>query len=354
MCRSSPSSQHTTRPRLWTGRVGGGAGADGNPGGAAEDPQEAAVARGLAVVRGEPGDVPGRQELQEGGFHPVQVPVVGHDDDGAAAGQAHGRHGLGNQAGPAAGTVALERAEHGPRRLPRAQVLQEGRAVAVGGPAGGFQTGGDGRTGPVVGPVGEEGRVQDSVGSEVLLEFRHPRRHGDAEDVADAAGVARRDPVGQVRDGGRQHRDRRDHLVQRDEGVAGVGFRHPFDQVSGQFLAVELHLHPDTRLRRGVEPGGHAVVEGPVKVRKGGLEPHPGHRKPVGEGWAGGRGCGGRKALEQRQLEGLVRRGGAMDRAHRGGPPFSNGSVPAQEAPAQQRIARPPGSAAWLQHITRQ
>ena len=47
-------------------RVGRGPGAHGDPGGAAEHAQEAAVARRLAVVRGEPGDVAGGKEFQAG------------------------------------------------------------------------------------------------------------------------------------------------------------------------------------------------------------------------------------------------------------------------------------------------
>ena len=55
-------------------------------------------------------------------------------------------------------------------------------------------------------------------------------------------------------------------------------------EVSGQFLAVELDLDPDAGLGRGVEGGGHAVVEGPVQVRQRGLDQHPGHRQVGGQG----------------------------------------------------------------------
>ena len=234
-------------------RVGGGARAHGDPGGAAEDPQETPVPGGLAVVRSEPCDVPGGEQFQERGLHPVQVPVVGDNDYGAPAGEADGGHGLSDQPRPAARAEALQRVQHGAGRLPRAQVLQERRPVAVGGPVRGVQPRRDRR--PWL-PAGEEQRrIQPPAGSELLLQPGHPGRNGDAQGVTDRSGVPRGDAAGQFGDGGRQHGHGRNHLVQRHEGVAGVGLRAPLQHVSRQFLAVELHLDPDAGLRLRVQGG---------------------------------------------------------------------------------------------------
>ena len=77
-------------------------------------------------------------------------------------------------------------------------------------------------------------------------------------------------------------------------------------QVSGQFLAVELDLDPDSGHGVGVEGGGDAVVERPVQVGQGGFDQHPGHRQVGRKGGAGRFRGGGGKALEQGQLLGFT------------------------------------------------
>ncbi len=96
--------------------------------------------------------------------------------------------------------------------------------------------------------------------------------------------------------------------MQRHEGVAGVGPGRALQQVSGQFLSVELDLDPDSGQGFGVEGGGHAVVERPVQVWQRGFDQHPRHRQVRGKGGPGRFRGGGGKALEQGQLLGFAGR----------------------------------------------
>ena len=66
--------------------------------------------------------------------------------------------------------------------------------------------------------------------------------------------------------------------MQRHQGMAGIGFLGPLQDVAAQFLAVELHLDPDAGQRRFIEFRGHAVIERPVQVRQGRFDKHPRHR----------------------------------------------------------------------------
>ena len=92
-------------------RVGCRARAHRHAGSAVEDPQVAAVPGRLAVICGEPGDVSGRQDLLQGGLHPVQVTVVRDHHHRAPAGLPNGGHRPGEEPGPAVRTEALQGAQ---------------------------------------------------------------------------------------------------------------------------------------------------------------------------------------------------------------------------------------------------
>ncbi len=289
--------------------VGRGPRAHGDPGGAAEHAQEAAVARRLAVVCGEPGDVAGGKQFQQGRFHAVKVPVVGHHHDGAAAGDPHRGHGFGDHPRPAGGPVPLQGGQHGPGRLPRGEVGEECRTVAVPGPDAAGSRRRKRHVGRQTERLSAEQRgIEPAVRGEFLFELGHARRHGNAQDIADRSGVARGDPAGELGHCWGQDRDGGEHLVQRHQGVAGVGSGGAVQQVSGQFLPVEFDHDPDSGHGVGVEGGGDAVVERPVQVGQRGLDQHPRHRQVGRKGGAGRFRGGGGKTLEQGQLLGFTGR----------------------------------------------
>ena len=64
--------------------------------------------------------------------------------------------------------------------------------------------------------------------------------------------------------------------------------RHPFEQVTAGELPREPHPDPAAGHRRLRHPFRHEVVEGPVEMRQGHVDEHPGDRQFCGDG-AGGR-----------------------------------------------------------------
>ena len=243
-------------------REGRGAGADHDPGRSALDSQERRVALRRPGVGGEHDVVPAADQRRERVVEPGHVAVVGHAQQGAAAGPRGGDSGLGEQGGPVVtGQAGPDRAG----RPARGEGVQQGGSPVVRRPAG--EVGG--------GKVG-------GGGARLLLGGGVAGRDREPEHVGPGAGPAGGDLAGERGDLGRQHRLGAHHAAQRHQparmgGLGGAGEHEPVDVLPG-----EPHLHPDARHRVVGHRVGHQVVERAVEVGQRYVDQHLRDRVDLG------------------------------------------------------------------------
>jgi hypothetical protein len=105
---------------------------------------------------------------------------------------------------------------------------------------------------------------------------------GEAEDVAQVAGVAVGDGAGQAGHLGVEHLLGGDDLVQVGQLAAVGGGLGALQQVAAHQLAGEADLDTDAGLGQLVVGGGDQVVEGAVEVGERDVDAHAGDREPLG------------------------------------------------------------------------
>jgi len=216
---------------------------------AARDAQEVAVPRRRLVGGGE-GDVDARPEgLGEHAVPALDVPHVRDAHDGPAARSDGGRDGLGDGA---LGLVPGQHVEDGPRRLPRAQRLDERGTVDVGVPRG----------------VADRRRLGRRVARGASLGARVPRWDREAQHVGDGAGVAVGERAGERRHLGRQDRLGGDDLRDRCKAALVRAVVGELEHVAVDEAAGEAHLDPAARDDALGEVLGDRVVERAVQMRQ--------------------------------------------------------------------------------------
>ena len=223
--------------------------------------EEGPVARGRAGVGGEHDVLPRAEDGGQGGVDPRHVLAVRHAQQRPAPGREGGRGGLRQQRGPG-GT--RQRRPDRPGRLPRRQPAHEGRTGAVA------------RTRPARPRPGRR-RPRGRHGV-ALLGGGVPARDGQPQHVGAGAGVAGRDQAGEPGDGRGQHRLGADRPAQRRQPALVLAAVGPLQDEAVHVLAGEPDLDPGPGHHLLVQQGRHQVVEGPVEVREGHVDQHPGDR----------------------------------------------------------------------------
>ena len=201
------------QPEVADRREASGAGAHDHLHVPAQHLEPGGVARLRSLVGREP-DVPaGPEDLGEGGVDPRDVAVVGHDDDRSPAAVQRRAGRLGQGSGPVARRIA--RGQRQPGGCGGSAARDVGQEVAAGGIA---VPGGGGRHGRQVRPLGW-------CHGQRLLSGGVPRRDGEAQHVAERAGIPLGGGPRSGQDGGREHRLGRDDPAQRRQPalVLGVG-----------------------------------------------------------------------------------------------------------------------------------
>lgn len=280
------------QPRVTDRGPGRRAGAHHDPGLAAEDADEGAVACLGPLVGGQPdaGTVP--EDRLEGLEHPVDVPVVREHHHRSAVTGPGGHHEPSHGDRP----VLLRRParQRRPGRcgcLPRGDPPQQGRTCRIVGP--GTLAGGCGRI--------WRGRRCRSPTARFLVGSGDrplgpgvPGRDREPEDVPQGAAVALGDGPGGGQDAGGQDGLGADHRPQRHQPALVLGLRDPLQEEAVVEAAGEAHPHPHPRPGRLVEVGRHQVVEGAVQVGQAGVDEHPRHGVLLRDGAVGHRAASGR------------------------------------------------------------
>ncbi len=122
---------------------------------------------------------------------------------------------------------------------------------------------------------------------------------GEAQDVAEDAGVAVGHRPGHGEDLGGEHRFGADHAADRRQPTGVLGVRPPLDDEPVQVAPGEADADPAPRLGALVQLGGDAVLEDPVQVRQPGVDDDRGDRQRGRRGWAVGQSRASRASRAQ-------------------------------------------------------
>ncbi len=247
-----------------------------NPGTSTADGEKAPVPFGRAGI-GAQRDETARAEraLQRGG-DPVDVAVVGHDDQGPARGRHRGGHGRGNHRRPGR---SGKRPPHDPGTAAGPQGGQRRLAVGVVRPGAGCQGAFRGPADPCAGPVRVAAVGTGGSRHRLLLHPGMPGWNGEPEHVGDRARVAVGHRPGQLGDLGGEDRFPGHDTVQEGEPAHMVGALTAFEDETVQEPAGEAD--PDACAGDGL-PGPllrHQIVERPVQMGMPDVHRDPGDRQ---------------------------------------------------------------------------
>ena len=262
------------QPQVAHGRPHGGPGAGHDAPGAAQRGQVGAVPGRVAVLGADPrvGVLP--HVLVEGGAEPVEVAVVGHQQQDAAARGGH----RARQGGQRARLVPFEQARGHDGGRPRGVPGQHG-GHERGAPLEGLPHRGHeallrrGRLRALGVRAGQRHRVVRG-GFRVLrqgglLDLRDARGHRGPQHVRDDAGLAAGHRASGRQDLLRQRRDGGEHAGELGELGAGGRLLLPRDEPARHGPSAEADGHAGAGDRPGVQGHGHEIVELAVQVRHG-------------------------------------------------------------------------------------
>ena len=225
---------------------------------AAEELEPGGVA-GLRALIGREPDVPlGPESPRECPIDAIDVPLVWHDDEHAAAGVERHSGGIGEQSRPVTlRRLTGKRQERGSGVLSLPQTPEEGRSCGVCRPR--WRGIGSGRW--------WQRGLQWWRHRESLLSGRMALGHRQPQDVTEHPGIPIGDSPRGLDEIGGQDRLITDHAPQGREPTRVLGLGASSDDKTVQISPGEAHLDPHAWLGRGIESGRDGILELSVQVR---------------------------------------------------------------------------------------